>query len=69
MVDSIKCTKHMPVLVHLLPLSTILPLYHDVAESFVRDTLHLALHSFKTDRREYFSSPGMMCPSLAFLGS
>ena len=60
---------HMPVLVHFLPLSIILPKFFDWKSIFVNLTSHPVLHHFTTDIRECDVHPGMMCPSLALVGS
>ena len=60
---------HSPVLVHLLPLSIIRPKCFTWQSIFVNVTSHPALHSFTTDIRECDANPGMMCPSLALVGS
>jgi hypothetical protein len=39
---------------------------HSILE---QETLHPALHSLTTDRREWDANPGMMCPILAASGS
>ena len=58
-----------PVLVHLLLLSIILPKCFTWQSIFVNITSHSSLHSFTTDIREFDDNPGMMCPSLALVGS
>ena len=62
-------TNHRPVLVHLLPRITNLPLYFTSHFIFESVTSHPALHSFTMDSRECAANPGTMWPSLAFAGS
>ena len=67
--SSVSLTNHKPLLVHLWPCRTVLPLYFTVAPMSFSSTSHPALHNLTTERRECRDSPGIMCPVLAFLGS
>ena len=60
---------HRTVLVHLLPLSIILPKCFTWQSIFVNVTSHPALHSFTTDIRVCDANPEMMCPSLDLVWS
>ena len=68
-VVSLTGTIHKPVLVHLLPVSTILPLYLTMQPILLKVTSQPALHSLTTDSRECDAKPGMMWPSRAFVGN
>ena len=60
---------HRTVLVHFLPLSIIHPKCFTWQSIFVNFTSHPELHIFTTDIREFDAHPGLMCPSLALVGS
>ena len=64
-------TTHRPVLVHLLPVSTTLPLYltSTPIPHFVSETSHPALHNFTTDISECDASPGMTWQNRAARGN
>ena len=68
-VGSLTGTIQSPVFKHFLPVNTIRPLYFTVQSIFVKVTSHPALHSFTTESSEWEASPGMIWPSLAFVGS
>lgn len=53
-------TIQRPVLVHLLPVSTIRPLYLTLQSIFVNVTSHPALHNVTTDIRDRDANPGMI---------
>ena len=60
---------HKPVLVYVLSVIKTRPRIRTVHTIFVNVTSHPASQNLTTDSREYVTTPGTMCPNLAFAGS